>query len=152
MTKDLLDASSKRHYVKGPRGGMMFNRNLQKWICCLIVVAMPAALTAAETGSAMVTAKGTYSINGSKAKNTAVMAGDRIETTAKSEAVIRTRNSAVVVPENSAIVYGANNIELASGQALVMTRAGLTASMGDVKVRPASAAARYELSQANGVQ
>jgi hypothetical protein len=82
----------------------MFNRDLQKWVCCLIVVAMPAALTAAETKSVVATAKGTYSVNGSKATNSAIMAGDRIETSAKSEAVIRTKNSAVVVPENSTVV------------------------------------------------
>jgi len=130
----------------------MFNRDLQKWVCCLIVVAMPAALTAADTNSAVVTAKGTYSINGNTAKNSAVMAGDRIETAAKSEAVIRTKNSAVVVPEKSAVVYDAANVKLSSGQVLVMTKAGMSATIGDVQVKPAAGSARYELSQSNGVQ
>jgi hypothetical protein len=80
------------------------------------------------------------------------MAGDRIETSAKSEAVIRTKNSAVVVPENSTVVYDSGSVQLSAGQVLVMTKAGMSASMGEVKVKPANASARYELSQSNGMQ
>ena len=130
----------------------MFNRTMQKWVCCLIVVAMPAGLLAAETNSAMLSAKGNYTINGSKAKATAVMAGDRVSTGTDSEAVVRTRHNAVVVPASSDVVYTSNNVELTSGQVLVMTRAGMSASMDDVKVRPASSAARFELSQRDGQQ
>jgi hypothetical protein len=131
---------------------LMLNKCLQKWVCCLMMVAMPAALMAAETNAAMVTAKGTYSVNGSQAKNSTVMAGDRVETAAKSEAVIRTKKSAVVVPESSAVVYNGDRVQLASGQMMVMTKGGMAASMGDVQIKPAGAAARYEVSLTNGVQ
>lgn len=130
----------------------MFNKSFQKWVSCLVLVAMPTALMAADTNAAMVTAKGTYSINGSQAKNSAIMAGDRIETSAKSEAIIRTKKSAVVVPESSAVVYGSDRVQLASGQMLVMTKGGMSASMADVTVKPATANARYEVSLTNGVQ
>lgn len=130
----------------------MFNRNLQRWVCCLIVAVMPAGLMAAENGSAIMSAKGDYSVNGVKAKNSAILSGDRVSTGTQSEAVIRTKSSAVVVPENSSVVYGNDKVQLASGQVLVATKSRMSASMGDVKVKPAGRAARYELSATNGVQ
>lgn len=124
-------------------------RNLfVKVLCVLLAVAVPAA--AGNLNGAVLAAQ-SASVNGQAVEPTStVFEGDQIAVS--SDAVIRLSGSTISLPANSKLRYGAAQIQLESGTALVATRSGMGVKLGNVTIAPAGKTARFQVSTANGVE
>lgn len=115
--------------------------------CALsLVVFLGAGMLAAQTGGAMLYSNGNVTVNGQPAGvSTAVFSGDKVAVPAGSAGSINLAGSSVVVTPNSSVQYAATSIDLIEGGARVSTNKGMTASVGQVVVSPADAAAKFDV-------
>jgi len=128
----------------------MLRALLAKVVCCVLVIAVPAA--AADMGSAVLAATAS-SVNGKAVSQTStVFDGDQIAVADHGQATISVGGSTVVLPAQSSIRYAAAQIQLDKGAVAVSTRKGMGVKLGDVTIAPATAKARYQVSNVNGTQ
>jgi len=120
------------------------------WIMSLVV---PVSLWAADSGPAMLYAKGTAWINGSTVPRTsAVFPGDLVQTRYDSMANINAAGSNVVVLADSLVKFEGPAVSLEHGSVTVATSRGMTTRAGEVTVVPTSSGwTEFEVKQdANG--
>jgi hypothetical protein len=126
-------------------------RNTFCWILILIVI-VPASVFAADSGAAMLYAKGTAWLNGSTVPRTsAVFPGDLVQTKPNSVANINAPGSSVIILSDSLVKFEGAAISIEHGGVTVATSKGMTTRAGAVTVSPASnALTEFEVTDLNG--
>ncbi len=122
-----------------------------KWLSCLMVLVVPAALMMAETNAAMLYVRGNAMLNGSNVpRSSAIFAGDKIQTSSTSSVTLASDGTTVLVPANSSVVFQGDAIEVGSGSAVVTTSKGWKTHVDRYTVSPKDASAKYEVTDVNG--
>jgi hypothetical protein len=112
---------------------------LRNVACWIMVAAVPTSLWAADSGPAMLYARGTAWINGGAVPRTsAVFPGDLVQTQSDSLARINSSGSNVVVLADSLVKFEGPAVGLEHGSLKVSTSKGLSTHTGDITVTPAS--------------
>jgi hypothetical protein len=107
--------------------------------CWTMIAVVPGSLWAADSGPAMLYARGTAWINGGAVPRTsAVFPGDLVQTRSDSVASINASGSNVVVLADSLVKFEGPAVALEHGSLRVATSKGLSTHTGDVTVAPAS--------------
>ena len=122
---------------------------LRSVACWMMIAAVPASLSAADSNPAMLYAKGTTWINGSSVPRTsAVFPGDLVQTKSDAVASINASGSNVVVLADSLVKFDGPSLALEHGSLKVATSKGMSTSSGDITVTPASNAwTEFEMKQ-----
>jgi hypothetical protein len=110
---------------------------LHKVLSCVMVVAVPAALFAADSGLAMLYSNGTARLNGSNLpRSSAIFPGDLVQTTADSVAKINAVGTSLMVLSDSMVQFEGNAVKLERGGVAVSTSKGMATRAGEVTVTP----------------
>lgn len=123
---------------------------LRKIIGLMMLVAFPMSMFAADTGAAMLYAKGPTWVNGSPIpQSAAVFPGDLVQTKQDSVANINASGSSVAILADSLVKFDKGSLALDHGSVSVATSKKLATQAGAVKVTPASDAwTEFQVSQA----
>ena len=123
-----------------------------KYLAGALAVLFPASIVMADANSAMLSASGNVTVNGSLIeRTTAIFSGDKVQTGANSIATLTSEGSAVTVPGNSSLIFSRSSVNLLSGGALVSTSRGMTVRVNRLLVQPARGAqARFQIAQNQG--
>jgi hypothetical protein len=104
-----------------------------------MISVVPVSFWAADSGPAMLYAKGTAWINGATVPRTsAVFPGDLVQTRSDSMVNINASGSNVVVLADSLVTFEGPAVSLEHGGVTVATSKGMTTHAGEVTVVPAS--------------
>jgi hypothetical protein len=110
-------------------------------VSCVLLLIVPASLFAADSGAAMLYADGAAWLNGSHVPNSsAIFAGDLVQTRSDSAANIHALGSSITVLGDSLVQFEGASLNVEHGGVSVSTSKGIAASVGDVRVAPASSA------------
>ena len=125
---------------------------LQKILSCMMVVIVPAALFAADSGAAMIYSTGNTWLNGSSLpKSSAIFSGDLVQTTAGSAAKINASGSSLIVLSDSLVQFEGNAVKLEHGGVAVSTSKAMATRAGDVTVTPtASVWTQFDVTDVDG--
>ena len=125
---------------------------LRNTICWILILVVPASVFAADSGAAMLYAKGTAWLNGSAVPRTsAVFPGDLVQTKPDSVANINAPGSSVMILSDSMVKFEGGAVSIEHGSVTVATSKGMTTRAGEVTVSPASnALTEFEVSDLNG--
>jgi hypothetical protein len=111
----------------------------RKLICWTMIAVFPVALMAADSGAAMLHARGTAWLNGSTVPNSsAIFPGDLVQTQSNSVVSINSSGSSVTVLSDSLVKYEGNAVSVEHGRVTVATSKGMATRLGDVTVAPVS--------------
>jgi hypothetical protein len=111
----------------------------RKMVSCVLLLAFPASLFAADSGAAMLYATGAAWVNGSHVPNaSAIFAGDLVQTRSDAAANINAPGSSITVLGDSLVEFEGASLKVEHGGVAISTSKGVAASAGDVKVAPAS--------------
>ena len=124
----------------------------QKILSCIMVVIVPAALFAVDSGLAMVYSNGTTQLNGfSLPKSSAIFPGDLVQTATGSVAKINASGSSLVILSDSLVQFEGNAIKLERGGVTVSTSKAMASHVGDVTVTPtANAWTEFDVAEVDG--
>jgi hypothetical protein len=112
---------------------------LRNVACWMMIAVVPVSLLAADSGPALLYAKGTAWINGATVPRTsAVFPGDLVQTRSDSLASINASGSSVVVLADSLVKFEGPTVSLEHGGLTVATSKGLSTRAGEITVVPAS--------------
>jgi hypothetical protein len=129
----------------------MTERFLGKILCVVLVLALPASMMAADAHAAMMFASGAVALNGMGAPhNSAIFAGDKIQTEKDSAVTLTADGNSVLVSPLSTVVYQGDSIDVDSGSAQIVTKKGMAAHVKAMSVTPASAEGTYRISRESG--
>jgi hypothetical protein len=125
---------------------------LRNTFCWILILIVPASVFAADSGAAMLYAKGTAWLNGSTVPRTsAVFPGDLVQTKPNSVANINAPGSSVIILSDSLVKFEGAAISIEHGGVTVATSQGMTTRAGAVTVSPASnALTEFEVTDLNG--
>jgi hypothetical protein len=125
---------------------------LRNTFCCILILIVPASVFAADSGAAMLYAKGTAWLNGSTVPRTsAVFPGDLVQTKPNSVANINAPGSSVIILSDSLVKFEGSAVSIEHGGVTVATSQGMTTRAGAVTVSPASnALTEFEVTDLNG--
>ena len=125
---------------------------LRNTFCCILILIVPASVFAADSGAAMLYAKGTAWLNGSTVPRTsAVFPGDLVQTKPNSVANINAPGSSVIILSDSLVKFEGAAISIEHGGVTVATSQRMTTRAGAVSVSPASnALTEFEVTDLNG--
>jgi hypothetical protein len=120
--------------------------------CWILILVVPGSMFAADSGAAMLYAKGTAWLNGSTVPHTsAVFPGDLVQTQPNSVANINAPGSSVIVLSDSMVKFDGDAVSVEHGSVTVATSKGMTTRAGGVTVSPASnALTEFEVTDLNG--
>lgn len=111
----------------------------RKMVSCVLLLAFPASLFAADSGTAMLYSNGTAWLNGIHVpRSSAIFSGDLVQTRAGSVANINAPGSAITVVGDSLVQFEGVSLKVEHGGVAVSTSKGEAAMAGEVKVAPAS--------------
>lgn len=117
----------------------MHRSKLSRSLSCLLMLAFPWSMWAADSSGAMLYANGTAWLNGANVpKTSAVFSGDLIQTKADSVASIKANGSNFTVQSDSLVQYQGQSLKLEHGAVTVATSKAVVTEIGDVSVKPAS--------------
>ncbi len=124
---------------------------LVKVTCWVVLLFFPAS-TLAQPAQGVVQVQGAVSVNGrAVASNSAVFAGDRIQTAADAMATLNAQGMMVQMQSNTTAIFGERTFDLRCGSATVLTSVGTMVRVAGVSVAPASTnSTRIQVSQMNG--
>jgi len=130
----------------------MRTRLFQKILSCILVVIVPAALFAADSGLAMVYSNGTTQLNGiSLPKSSAIFPGDLVQTATGSVAKINASGSSLIVLSDSLVQFEGNAVKLERGGVTVSTSKAMASLVGNVTVTPtANAWTEFDVAEVDG--
>jgi len=115
--------------------------NPLKLLACLLILALPASLVAADSAAAILYASDTAWINGATVpKSSAVFVGDLVQTPPHSVANLKTAGSDVLVLSDSLVQLKSNAVALEHGSVTVRTSKSMAAEVGGLTITPSSAA------------
>ena len=101
----------------------------RKMICWMMMGMFPASLIAADSGAAMLHAKGTAWLNGSTVpKTSAIFPGDLVQTQPNSIVNINASGSNVMVLSDSLIKFEGDSVSVEHGRVSVATSKGMAAA------------------------
>jgi|SRR5277367_885421 len=113
----------------------------RRMVSCVLLLAFPSSLLAADSSAAMLYANGAAWVNGSHAPNSsAIFSGDMVQTRSDSAASINAPGSSITVLADSMVQFEGATLKVEHGGVTVSTSKELAASAGDVIVAPASPA------------
>jgi hypothetical protein len=125
----------------------MLNQMLRKLIAVGLLVICPSTLLMAERPSAMLSATGAVTLNGTPtAKSTSLFDGDRVATADASVVSINQNGSSLVVDPNSSVRYRNDALTILKGTARIRTSKGMAAHAGPLSVIPKGDSARFDVS------
>jgi|SRR5580704_422376 hypothetical protein len=108
-------------------------------VSCVLLLIVPAALFAADSGAAMLYADGVAWLNGSHVpKSSAIFAGDLVQTRSDSAANIHAAGSSITVLGDSLVQFEGASLKVERGGVSVTTSKGIGTTAGDVRVAPVS--------------
>jgi hypothetical protein len=111
-------------------------RKIAYWV---LVACFPMSLFAADSGAAMLYAKGTTWINGSTVPTTsAVFPGDMVQTKPDAIANINASGSSVMILPDSMVKFDGQDVAVDHGSVTVATSKGMSTRAEDLTVAPAS--------------
>ena len=130
------DAKQLRTFQVGA-GTPMF----RKLICWMMLGVFPGSLMAADSGAAMLHAKGTAWLNGSTVPRTsAIFPGDMVQTQPNSIVNINASGSNVMIFSDSLIKFEGDTVSVEHGSVSVATSKGMATRAGNVMIAPTSSA------------
>ena len=117
-----------------------------------MIVVLPVALVADDTGASMLHNQGGVLLNGKPAPDSsAIFRNDTIQTQPHFEATIDTTGSTVTVKGETLIQEGENELFLEHGTVLVSTSRGMAVRVGCLRVVPVTAQwTQYDVTDVNG--
>jgi hypothetical protein len=109
-------------------------------VSCVLMVAFPGSLFAAEPNAAMLYTNGAAWINGTYVPraSSAIFFGDLLQTRSDSVANINEQGSAITVLADSLITFQGASLDIEHGGVSVSTSKSVSTTAGDVKVTPTS--------------
>ena len=121
-------------------------------LSCVMVVIVPAALFAADSGAAMLYSSGSTWLNGSSLpKSSAIFSGDLIQTASGSVAKINASGSSLVVLSDSLVQFEGSAVNVDHGGVTVSTSKAMATRAGDVTVTPKDTVwTQFDVSSADG--
>jgi hypothetical protein len=125
---------------------------LRNFFCWMMIAIVPMSLMAADSGAAMLYAKGTAWLNGSTIPHSsAIFPGDLVQTKPDSVANINAPGSSVTILSDSLVTFEGDAVSVEHGRVTVATSKGMSTHSGDVTVAPASNAwTEFEVNDVNG--
>jgi hypothetical protein len=125
---------------------------LRNAFCWILILIVPASTFAADSGSAMLYARGTAWLNGSSVpKTSAVFPGDLVQTKPDSVANINAAGSNVIILPDSLVKFEGAAVSIEHGSVTVATSKGMTTRAGELTISPASnALTEFDVSDLNG--
>ncbi len=125
---------------------------LRNIFCWMMIAVFPASLMGADSGAAMLYAKGTAWLNGSTVpRSSAIFPGDLVQTKPDSVANINAPGSSVMILSDSLVKFEGNAVSVEHGSVTVATSKGMNTRAGEVTVAPASNAwTEFEVTDLNG--
>ena len=130
----------------------MHPSRLRNIFCWVLIGLLPGALLAADSGAAMLYAKGTAWINGASVpRSSAVFPGDLVQTKPDAVVHINATGSSVMILSDSLVKYEGNAVSVEHGSVSVVTSNSMRTHAGEVTVVPVSDAhTRFEVTDVNG--
>jgi hypothetical protein len=114
---------------------------LRNILCWVAVICCPMSLLAADSGAAMLYAKGTTWINGGIVPNSSVVfPGDLVQTKPDAIANINASGSSVMILPDSLVKFDAGAVAVDHGTVSVATSKGMSTKAEDLTVSPSSQA------------
>jgi hypothetical protein len=114
---------------------------LRSGLCCTLAILMvlPVSLFAADTGAAIVYARGTTWVNGAAIpRSSAIFPGDLVQTKPDTLANINLQGSTVSVLPDSLVKFEGNAVLIEHGGVSVATLKSLATHVGDITITPSS--------------
>ena len=109
---------------------------------------LSCAAWSSDTKAAILYPSGSTWVNGSAVvRSSALFPGDRVRTDANGIANITLPGSAVLVLSNSEVQFSGALLELTRGSLVISTTKGLSAGLGELKISPAEANAKFEVTE-----
>ena len=130
----------------------MRSSKLQNIFCWMLLAVTPASLLGADSGAAMLYAKGTAWINGTSVpRSSAVFPGDLVQTRPDAVVHINATGSSVMILSDSLVKYEGNVVSVEHGKVKVATTKGMSTRAGEVVVAPVSPEwTEFEVRDVNG--
>ena len=130
----------------------MHPSKLRNISCWMLLAVIPASLLGADSGAAMLYAKGTAWINGTSVpQSSAVFPGDLVQTKPDGVVHINASGSSVMILSDSLVKYEGNALSVEHGAVSVATTKGMSTRAGEVVVAPVSSEwTEFEVRDVNG--
>jgi len=111
----------------------------RRMVSCVLLLAFPASLFAADSGAAMLYTHGVAWLNGAHVpSSSAIFTGDLVQTRSDSGANINAPGSSITVLGDSLVQFEGASLKVEHGAVAVATSKSVAATAGDVRVAPAS--------------
>jgi hypothetical protein len=109
-------------------------------VSCVLLVAFPGSLLAADSNAAMLYTNGAAWINGTHVPRTssAIFYGDLLQTRSDSVANINQTGSSITILADSLVTFQGASLDIDHGGVAVSTSKSVSTTAGDVKVTPVS--------------
>jgi hypothetical protein len=130
----------------------MRSARMRSVFCWVLIGLIPASLLGADSGAAMLYARGTAWINGSTVpRSSAIFPGDLVQTQPNAVVHINATGSSVMVQSDSLVKYEGDAVSLEHGSVSVVTSKSMRTHVGEVTVVPvADTHTRFEVTDVNG--
>src|SRR5439155_13201102 len=151
LTEVAVAATMAHNNSSGLESGMGSAR-LRSLFCWVLIGLIPGSLLGADSGAAMLYAKGTAWINGSTVpRSSAVFPGDLVQTRPDAVVHINATGSSVMILSDSLVKYEGNAVSVEHGSVSVATTKGMSTRAGEVVVTPVSAEwTQFDVKDVNG--
>jgi hypothetical protein len=111
----------------------------RKMVSCVLLSTFPGSVLAADSGAAMLYARGAAWLNGAHVPtSSAIFSGDLVQTRSDSGASINAPGSSITVLGESLVQFEGASLKVEHGGVSVATSKGVATTAGDVRVAPAS--------------
>ena len=111
----------------------------RKMVSCVLLSILPGSLLAADSGAAMLYARGAAWLNGAHVPtSSAIFTGDLVQTRSDSGANINAPGSSITVLGESLVQFEGASLKVEHGGVSVSTSKGVATTAGDVRVAPVS--------------
>jgi len=111
----------------------------RKMVSCVLLSILPGSLLAADSGAAMLYARGAAWLNGAHVPtSSAIFTGDLVQTRSDSGANINAPGSSITILGESLVQFEGASLKVEHGGVSVSTSKGVATTAGDVRVAPVS--------------
>jgi hypothetical protein len=111
----------------------------RKMVSCVLLLAFPGSVLAADSGAAMLYTHGAAWLNGAHIPtSSAIFTGDLVQTRSDSAANINAPGSSVTVLGDSLVQFEGASLKVEHGGVSVATSKGVATTAGEVRVAPVS--------------
>lgn len=112
----------------------------RKVVSCVLALAFPSSLLAADSNAAMLYTNGAAWVNGAHVPRTssAIFNGDLLQTHSETIANINEPGSTITVASDSLVEFEGSSVRIEHGGVTVSTSKGVSTNAGDVKITPAT--------------